>query len=71
MIMHYASTNDTDNEETEEFFDRAWAVMRQRTEEKIVVIVGNFNETILATHRQWEILGRGKEREWITSHGFL
>ena len=68
--MHYASTNDADDEETEEFFDRAWAVMRHRTEKKIVVIVGNFNETRLATHRQWEIQSRGKEWEWTTPHYF-
>ena len=41
--MCYASKNDADGEETEEFYDMLRDTLRKRTEKDIVVMTGNFN----------------------------
>ena len=41
MNMCYASTNDAEERETDEFYDRLKATLRKRTEKEIVVMMGN------------------------------
>ena len=46
MIMCYAPTNDAEEEETEEFYDRLRATLRKRTEKEIVVMMEYFNAKV-------------------------
>ena len=46
VIMCYAPTNDAEEEETEEFYDRLRATLRKRTEKEIVVMMGDFNAKV-------------------------
>ena len=43
VIICYAPTNDAEEEETEEFYDRLRATLRKRTEKEIVVMMGDIN----------------------------
>ena len=44
--MCYAPTNDAEEEETEEFYDRLRATLRKMTEKEIVVMMGDFNDKV-------------------------
>ena len=46
VIMCYSPTNDAEEEETEEFYDRLRATLRKRTEKEIVVMMGDFNAKV-------------------------
>ena len=69
VIMCYAPTNDADEEEAEEFYDRLRVTMRKRTEKEIVVMMGDFNAKVgddnngyipaMGRHGVWVMNGNG------------
>lgn len=58
MIQCYVSTNDSDDQDKEEFYSRLLNIIQDRPERNVIIVIGYFNAKIGSDNRGYEVMGQ-------------